>query len=682
MDFRHSPLRQRILRPAILAIALLALSLLPAVTPSLADLGSVASTLTSPLSAAPASTRPAPATIEDGKRLRAFLRDLISETVEIRDSTADDVRKVLARHPQVFRWVIEGRDLQAIIKEADLEGLKIPPGMLDSALKSPARNGKLPGLLLSKLEASSEDSRFEFLKKVEDSHFLKIATDTQQNVAEFELHKTPAARILTNPKGELGLTDETLARFMSNVLPGYFEKMDRLDKSRIIIAELELPPHAAQSQQLSTMLQSSGPCMQKLFQLIGKDVKNPALASTMLALQNEIRPFSGDIAVRTIEERYGKRADQLFKSFDRTPLAAASVGQVHAAELLDGQKVAVKIRRPRIMEIATREIGGLLAASSNEPAAQEMLKKVGQTVLDELNFRNEAKNIVLGSVYERPLLGISIAGQIPSLDAHEDLLISKRAPGAKISKGIQTAQDAAIRAKAIANLLDAWFDEVMFGRGFFHGDLHPGNIFFEAAPETELGYRVTLIDFGNAGALSLEERRAFLQLVLAAQTPKPERVVETFESIAKVPEDKRELLKSAYAKIYETETELTGRIDKFMIVSLENGMEIPASFISFNRARLFLEKELISLGAQLDKMDPTGKLARYSARRIYQRIALKRISGSLIRGMLHTEVRATAIITPKMLVSVFKDHLKYRASRFGGRCADYFSELREQVIYP
>jgi ubiquinone biosynthesis protein len=631
---------------------------------------------------APATAAARQATAEDGKLLRAFLRDLISDTVEIRDTTADDVRKVLARHPQVFRWVIEGRDLDGIIKEADLDGLKIPPGMLDSALKNPAKDGKIPVLLLGKLDASTEDSRFALLKKLNDSHFLKIATDTQDKVAEFELHKTPAARMLANPKGELGLTDETLARFMSNVLPSYFERMDRLDKSRIMIAELELPPKSAQTQQLSTMLQSSGPCMQKLFQLIGRDVKNPALASTMLALQNEIRPFSGDIAVRTLEERYGKSSDQLFKSFDRTPLAAASVGQVHAAELLDGQKVVVKIRRPRLMEIATREIAGLLAASSNEAAAHEMLKKVGQTVLDELNFRNEAKNLVLGSVYERPLLGLSIAGQVPSLDAHEDVLISKRAPGAKISKGILTAQDAALRAHGLSNLLDAWFDEVMFGRGFFHGDLHPGNIFFEAAPETALGYRLTLIDFGNAGALSIEERRAFLQLVLAAQTPKPERILETFDSIAKIPDDKREFLKLAYSRIYESEPELTSRIDKFMMVSLDNGMEIPASFISFNRARLFLEKELTSLGAQLDKLDPKGKLPRYSARRIYQRVALKRVSGSLIRSTINTEVRATAIITPRMLVSALKDHLKYRASRFGGRCADYFSELREQMLSP
>jgi ubiquinone biosynthesis protein len=645
---------------------------------ALADPNATPATTTSQPAVAPASAKQA--TAEEGRLLRAFLRDLIADTVEIRDSTADDVRKVLARHPTVFRWVIEGRDLQSIAREADLEGVSLP-GSLQGATNRLAQS-PVGARLANRLEQSTEEERLEVLKKFEDSRFLKIASETQEKVAAYELHKTPAARMLANPKGELGLTDETLSRFMSNVLPSYFERMDRLDKSRIIIAQLELPPRSSQAQQLSSMLQNSGPCMQKLFQLIGRDVKNPALASTMLALQNEIRPFPADIAVKTIEDRYGKPADQLFKSFDKTPLAAASVGQVHAAELIDGQKVVVKIRRPRLMEIATREIAGLLSASSNEPAAHEMLKKVGQTVLDELNFRNESRNLIMGSVYERPNLGISVAGQIQSLDAHEDILISKRAPGAKISKGVTTAQDAALRAKAVSNILDAWFDEVMFGRGFFHGDLHPGNIFFESAPETELGYRVTLIDFGNAGALSVDERRAFLQLVLAAQTPKPERVLEIFESIGKVPDNKREFLKSAYARIYETESELTGRIDKFMMVSLENGMEIPASFVSFNRARLFLEKELTSLGAQLDKLDPKGSFPRYSARRIYQRIALKRVSGSLVRSIFNTEVRATAIITSRMLVSALKDHLKFRASRFGGKCADYFNELREQVLSP
>ena len=154
------------------------------------------------------------------------------------------------------------------------------------------------------------------------------------------------------------------------------------------------------------------------------------------------------------------------------------------------------------------------------------------------------------------------------------------------------------------------------------------------------------------------------------------------DSIGKIPDDKRALLRAAYAKIYEADSDLTGRIDKFMMVSLENGMEIPASFVSFNRARLFLEKELTSLGAQLDKLDPKGKLPRYSARRIYQRIALKRVSGSLVRSLFNTEVRSIALITPRMLASAIRDNLKFRASRFGGKCADFFSELREQALSP
>ena len=267
-----------------------------------------------------------------------------------------------------------------------------------------------------------------------------------------------------------------------------------------------------------------------------------------------------------------------FKNFNETPLAAASVGQVHLAELADGQKVVVKVRRPRIMEIATREIAGLLAASSKEPAAHELLKKVSQTVLEELNFRNEARNVTMGIAYERPTLGISIAGQVAGFDAREDVLISKLAPGTRISKGIATAGDAAIRAKAVAALLDTWFDEVLFGRGFFHGDLHPGNIYFEATPGSAPGYRLTLIDFGNAGVLSLDERRAFLELVIAAQTPRPDRVLEIFGRLGRVPPEKRELLTAAFAHIYASESDITPRgVDR---------IEIPKPPYTFDRSAI------------------------------------------------------------------------------------------------
>ncbi|MEN9723392.1 MAG: hypothetical protein RJB38_1378, partial [Pseudomonadota bacterium] len=318
----------------------------------------------------------------------------------------------------------------------------------------------------------------------------------------------------------------------------------------------------------------------------------------------------------------------------------------------------------------------------SEPAAHEMLKKVGQTVLDELNFRNEARYLALGAVYERPELGISVANLIPTFEPHEDLLVSRLAPGAKISRGAATTRDTAMRIHALSTLLEIWFDEVIFGRGFFHGDLHPGNLFFEENAQMPSGYRLTLIDFGNAGALGTLERRAFLNLVLSAQTPQPQKVLAALEGIGTVPPEKRNLLLAAYQRIYELESDATARIDRFLMVSIESGMEIPSSFIAFNRARLFLEKELLSLIKLHRELAPHLQIPGKTPSQIYRKVATTRISTSLFHGLFSQKAKNAQIVTSKMLLEALRDQLFYRASKFGAKCVDSFRELANELNAP
>ena len=143
-----------------------------------------------------------------------------------------------------------------------------------------------------------------------------------------------------------------------------------------------------------------------------------------------------------------------------------------------------------------------------------------------------------------------------------------------------------------------------------------------------------------------------------------------------------ELLDKAYAHIFASESDITKRIDQFLIVSLENGMEIPSTFLSFNRARLFLERELISLNEALDRFDSLRKLPRYSAKRIYQRVALKRISGSLFQGLFRREAPVTQLVAPGTLLSALRDHLGHRGREFRNDCSEAFGEILRQVTSP
>lgn len=588
------------------------------------------------------------------------------------------MRRALAAHPEVLQWLIEGRDLNPILEAAELKGalggrIELPRDLMPRVLNP---------VLSLRLKESTLESRLSALSHLPDDHFIGAGLKIRDQIDRLDLGQSGAVRMLSNPRTELGVADETLAGLMERVLPKYYSRLNRIDKANIVMGQLRIKPKAALTDQLRALLMDSGPCMQKLFQLVGKDVKRADLAVTMGALQNEIKPFGFDEVRQAIESRAGGKLEDLFKSIDPKPLAAASVGQVHRAELKDGTIVAVKVRRPGLQKKGEREIAGLLEAASGEPMATELLTRVGNTVKDEMDFRNEARNIDLGLVYSRPDRGISIAQRMEVLSPAEDVIVSRLAPGAKISQfDPNDLRQVALRTQAIEALLENWFDAVIFGNGFFHGDLHPGNVFFKESAASPTGYELTVIDFGNAGSLSVEERKAFVELILAAQTPNPSRMLETLSALGKVPESKRGLLLASFEQIVQTHPAADARVDRALMLALENGMEIPGSFIAFNRGRTFLEKELIGLGEHLARLDPAGKYAAPSVQRIYRNLALKRVTQSIMGSLFKSDVKTTQVITPGMLVRALGDNVRRSAKHAGSSCIHAFRSLFVDLVF-
>ncbi len=623
------------------------------------------------------------ASADEGRILRSFVHDLVAASSLGDAPSPERLREAVAGNPEVLKWMVEGRDFEPLLEAADLKGalggrLQLPKELIPADMAP---------LVTQKLSQSTRESRLRALQQIPDHHFIQYGQKIRSQVDQLDLGKTGAVRMLANPRTELGITDLTLAGLMEKVIPRYYSTIHRVDKTAIVLAQLKLKPNAQVPEQLGALLMDSGPCMQKLFQLVGKDVKRPEFAATMSALQNEIKPFSFDEFRSSIEGRTGRKLEELFKSIDPKPLAAASVGQVHRAELQDGTVVAVKVRRPGLEAKAEREIAGLLQAASQDPMALELLTRVSRTVTEEMDFRNEARNIELGLRYVRPERGISIAQRIDAFTPAEDMLVSRLAPGAKISKfDPSDLNQLRLRTQALEALLETWFDEVIFGDGFFHGDLHPGNVFFKEAPGTRLGYELTVIDFGNAGSLSVEERKAFVELVLAAQAPNPEKMLETLGRIGKIPDSRQPKILAEFRKIASSDLAADRRLDRALVVALENGLEIPGSFIAFNRGRAFLEKELQRLSSELIKIDPGSKYAAPSVQRIYRNLALKRVTRSILDtlslgGLFSAEARAAQVVTPGMLLGALGDKLKVSAGRAGSACMDSFRSLFVDLVF-
>lgn len=273
------------------------------------------------------------------------------------------------------------------------------------------------------------------------------------------------------------------------------------------------------SERLRRAFERLGSTYVKLGQIIsgGEGLFPPELVSEFRLLRDQVPPESFPDVRAVVEHDLGRPLHALFASFDEEPLAAASVAQVHAARLVTGEEVVVKVQRPRVADLVRADIGAMawlapklvgripVAALANPPALVELF---AETIVEELDFRLEAENMldiarVLAETDQRTMV---VPRPHPTLVTRR-VLVMERLRGFAFddvesmhAAGIDTG--ALLRAGLIASLEGAML------YGVFHGDLHGGNLFVQ--PDG----RTVLLDFGITGRLSEPHRIALLRLLL------------------------------------------------------------------------------------------------------------------------------------------------------------------------
>src|SRR4051794_7418967 len=287
----------------------------------------------------------------------------------------------------------------------------------------------------------------------------------------------------------------------------------------------DVEPAGAQEEgeNLAADLERLGPTFIKLGQLLSTraDLMPPPFLDALARLQDDLEPFSFDQVRTTIEDELGVRLSRIFDDFDETPLAAASLGQVHAATLSShgggaGRGGGVKVQRPGIrrqgfddLEVL-ENIAGRVEAHSEQGRLFAVTDLVGQfrrSLLDELDYRKEAANLVRlrQIVAERPLLVVPAPYDDFSTGR---VLTMERIPGRKVTD-ISPLARLEIDGPALARaLFDAYLDQILV-EGFFHADPHPGNVLL--MPDGRLG----LIDVGMVARVTPEMREHLMRLLMA-----------------------------------------------------------------------------------------------------------------------------------------------------------------------
>lgn len=380
------------------------------------------------------------------------------------------------------------------------------------------------------------------------------------------------------------------------------------------------------SRRLRIAAEHLGPTYIKLGQIIssGEGLFPPELVEEFRLCRDQVRAESFADVRRVVEEDLGRPLEEVFEEFEHTPLAAASIAQVHAARLATGEDVVVKVQRPTIRDqvqsdlkvmswLAPFLVGRIpVAALANPPALVELF---AETISEELDFRLEAQNMLdVAEVFAHlDQRGFIIARPHPTLVTRR-VLVMERLHGFAF-EDLESMQHAGVDTHEIIRTGMKGFTEGCIVHGIFHGDLHAGNLFV-----TEEG-RIALLDFGITARMTPLQRSAFLRLMLCGAMGDIPGQIEAFRDLGALPPDTDidDVIRDLgldQAPVDPTkmdQDQLLAEIQRIIKALLGMGARLPKILMLYVKNLVFLDGAIAMLAPDLDIVTEVAALSTHLA---------------------------------------------------------------------
>ncbi len=388
------------------------------------------------------------------------------------------------------------------------------------------------------------------------------------------------------------------------------------------------------SRRLRVAAERLGPTYIKLGQIIssGQGIFPAELVDEFKRCRDQVPAEPFRVVREVIEADLGRPLEEVFRWVDRTPLAAASIAQVHAATLRTGEAVVVKVQRPTVARLvrhdlrvmawlAPKLVGRIpIAALANPPALVELF---AQTITEELDFRLEAENMldVAKAFAELGQRGYVVPRPHPTLVTPR-VLVMERLDGFRFDD-VVGMRDAGVDTEAVLRTGMIASIEGTILHGIFHGDLHGGNLFVMADGRT------ALLDFGITGRMDEVKRLALLRLMMAGSTNDVRSQLAAMRDLGALPADAdldavaRELRLDAPPIDPTTMTgeQLVGEMQQIVKALLGLGARLPKELMLFIKNMVFLDSAIATLAPDLDLFGEIAHISVYFATRHGDRIA-------------------------------------------------------------
>ncbi|MDP2368985.1 ubiquinone biosynthesis regulatory protein kinase UbiB [Rhodoferax sp.] len=369
---------------------------------------------------------------------------------------------------------------------------------------------------------------------------------------------------------------------------------------------------APRGQRIRQALERLGPIFVKFGQVLStrRDLLPVDIADELARLQDRVPPFSSDVAIAIIERAFRKRVHDVFQSFEREPVASASIAQVHFATIRDRhgavRDVAVKVLRPGMLTAIEKDLGLMrmmagwlegLSADGKRLKPREVVAEFDKYLHDELDLVREASS---AAQLRRNMAGLDLV-LIPEMlwdYCMTDVIVMERMVGIPISQ-VDRLREAGVDIPKLARDGVTIFFTQVFRDGFFHADMHPGNIQVSVDPAT-FGRYISL-DFGIVGTLTEFDKEYLAQNFTAFFRRDYKRVAELHIESGWVPVTTRvDELESAIRSVCEPYFDRP-------LKEISLGMVLMRLFQTSRRFHVEIQPQLVLLQKTLLNIEGLGR---------------------------------------------------------------------------
>ena len=427
---------------------------------------------------------------------------------------------------------------------------------------------------------------------------------------------------------------------------------------------------APRGQRLREALERLGPIFVKFGQVLStrRDLMPVDIADELARLQDRVPPFPSDVAVAIIERAFGRPVGQVFSSFDREPIASASIAQVHFAKLVDREgkerDVAVKVLRPGMLGAIEKDLSLMrmmagwvegLSDDGKRLKPREVVAEFDKYLHDELDLVREASS---AAQLRRNMAGLDLV-LIPEMYwdfCTTEVIVMERMYGIPISQ-VAKLREAGVDIPKLARDGVTLFFTQVFRDGFFHGDMHPGNIQVSVDPAT-FGRYISL-DFGIVGTLTEIDKEYLAQNFTAFFRRDYKRVAELHIESGWVPSSTRvDELESAIRAVCEPYFDRPLKEISLGLVLMRLFQTSRRFHVEIQPQLVLLQKTLLNIEGLGRELDPDLDLW-HSAKPFLEKWMIEQVGPQKLINQLKDQAPRYASLLPE-LPRLLHDFLKQR----------------------